>query len=641
MSNTHGVHFTSRHGSTVRTRETHGSPDFQPSISGASFAEVRDGEQVQAPDIAPEAVDGAVHVMRGSLPRETFAMTIRPPVVVDALPVLPADEYEIGDYVFLTTDSKLYRNPDDATWVEEDGSTLVNGTMIAGLIRAGAIAADQIAAGSIGTQHFQVTATIGNVENSSSSVVIDASGITITEGALTFQDQYGSTVLTGGGFSSSWSKFITDGMYNSDFAAGELRTNTPWPSVDDTLAPYWRITAPSDTIIVERVVDSASLSGFALKFTNAATFVGGSSLAFIDQYDVPVKAGETYAIQVWHRWESAKQVWPVLKIFYFDAAGAAITLQSFSLDLQSGTQSTYVERRVRTTAVPDRAVKARIDLEVQWDPDGDAGDAYFVSGFSCRPLFGDFDELVLHTPTTQLPMTNEVLTFPIVPSGSEPMLHLGGGGLYADELADGEWALVGHHSGHTYPSIALGYDSSGRAMLGLGDGSVVWDTVLYRDTANVLSLASPSRLDVQVVGASVRRTTNLSVATGAWTKVTGYNNTQIPANWCTYNAYGGGEIRIDASGVYLIQVNASFAPAAAGTRRLIGLLLGYLATPPVGSPEAYFMQQSASHASSNLMNGSWIIPLTSGNTVAMAVFQDSVGSLNVAGLQFTVVRLDV
>lgn len=640
MSNTHGVHFTSRHGSTVRTRETHGSPDFQPSISGASFAEVRDGEQVQAPDIAPEAVDGAVHVMRGSLPRETFAMTIRPPVVVDALPALPADEYEVGDYVFLTTDSKLYRNPDDATWVEEDGSTLVNGTMIAGLIRAGAIAADQIAAGSIGTEHFQVTATIGNVENSSSSVVIDATGITITEGALTFQDQYGSTVLTGGGFSSSWSKFITDGMYNSDFAAGELRANTPWPSVDDTLAPYWRITAPSDTVIVERVVDSASLSGFALKFTNASTFVGGSSLAFIDQHEVPVKAGETYAIQVWHRWESAKQVWPVLKIFYFDASGAQIILQSFSLDLHSGTQSTYVERRVRTTAVPDRAVKARIDLEVQWDPDGDAGDAYFVSGFSCRPLFGDFDELVLHTPTTQLPMTNEPLTFPIIPSGSEPMLHIEGGGLYADELADGEPALIAHHSGHTYPSIALGYDSSGRAMLGLGDGSVVWDTVLYRNTANVLSLASPSRLDVRAVGNAVRRSTNLSVPNSTWMRVNGYDSTLIGASWCTWNPYGGGEIRVDATGIYLVQVNASFAPAAAGTRRLIGMLLGWLASP-TGSPEAYHMQQAASHASSNLINAAWVVPLTANNTVALAVFQDSGAPLNVAGLQLSVIRLDV
>lgn len=143
---------TSRHGSGgIRVRDTHGTGagTFPPEVEGIAFHEWRDGEQSQQGDIAPEAINGAVHIQPGSIEMPLFAAGIVPPRVVAALPSLPAVAYPIGSLVFLTTDGKLYRNVANAWTVAVDGTDIVANSITAGQIAAGAIGADELAANSV------------------------------------------------------------------------------------------------------------------------------------------------------------------------------------------------------------------------------------------------------------------------------------------------------------------------------------------------------------------------------------------------------------------------------------------------------------------------------------------------------------
>lgn len=67
--------------------------------------------------------------------------------VVAALPTLPDANYPVGMQVFLTSDEKIYRNPDDVAWTRDiDGLDIIADTITAGAIAAGAIGAEALAA---------------------------------------------------------------------------------------------------------------------------------------------------------------------------------------------------------------------------------------------------------------------------------------------------------------------------------------------------------------------------------------------------------------------------------------------------------------------------------------------------------------
>jgi hypothetical protein len=76
------------------------------------------------------------------------------------------------------------------------------------------------------------------VQNAGATVIIDSTGITILNGALTLKDQYGSNALTGAGFGDAWRRFITNGVYNGDFFAAPA---APASAIDDATnpLPYW------------------------------------------------------------------------------------------------------------------------------------------------------------------------------------------------------------------------------------------------------------------------------------------------------------------------------------------------------------------------------------------------------------------
>lgn len=159
----HGIR--NRHGGVghagggVRTR--HSVQTHDQSVEGISWAEARDGEQSQTGDIAPGAVDGAVHIYPGSIDTPSFAETIRAPTVQDTLPTLPDEDFPDGSLIFFTQDGKLYRNVDDVWTVTVEATDIVANWLTAGAIAAGAIGADELAADAVRAHHVLLSALNG------------------------------------------------------------------------------------------------------------------------------------------------------------------------------------------------------------------------------------------------------------------------------------------------------------------------------------------------------------------------------------------------------------------------------------------------------------------------------------------------
>jgi hypothetical protein len=301
-----------RHGAGVRVRDTHGASSWGPGVEGLSFADARDGEQTQLPDLAPEsvdgsivapgAIDGGIHIIPATLGMDLFAETIVPPRVLDALPALPDADYPEGSLVFLTTDGKLYRNVADAWTVEVDGADILANSITAGQIAVGAIGADEIAAGAITTEKFHVGAKAPGVENSTSEVLIDSTGITILNGKITLADYSGLSVLTAAGFAGAWVDFLSGGIYNHAFTAGngfvfaatEVGTGSTPADYQASLSedvPYW----------VFSEVSVGASAGVQTQFGGIRDVlaVGLNTADTVEFYqDVPVANGASYRLFV-------------------------------------------------------------------------------------------------------------------------------------------------------------------------------------------------------------------------------------------------------------------------------------------------------------------------------------------------------
>ena len=167
-------------------------------------------------------------------------------------------------------------------------------------------------------QPFTPIEPIGWVENANSNtgdgeatVRIDANGITITEGSLTFVDRFGSTVLTGAGFGTSWYDFIQTSVYNFSFSTGTTTALTAATKVNSaaTIAdydaslsddiPHWIIDSVTSTNAlnyVAREAADASGSGFILVFRKGHS----SDMDATVFQDIPVLPGRRYMIRALH-----------------------------------------------------------------------------------------------------------------------------------------------------------------------------------------------------------------------------------------------------------------------------------------------------------------------------------------------------
>lgn len=194
---------------------------------------------------------------------------------------------------------------------------------------------------------------VGWVENADGTdgeakVLINADGITIYDGKLVFEDEFGNTVLSGAGFSSNWLDFLSGRIYNGNFIAGTLNAITAATIVGSatTIAdyeaslsadlPYWII--ESITIgsggSLQRVVDADAIGGYALRWS-------GDIVATIMQ-DIPVTPGESMAIFLtWKYTNSSSEFSDRIGLQYMDSTHAPIGTETAAGLSYTTSQSAY------------------------------------------------------------------------------------------------------------------------------------------------------------------------------------------------------------------------------------------------------------------------------------------------------------
>lgn len=232
-----------RHGTTASVRPTHsfsGIDTSTPDASGVLYSSQSDVDPASVLDIgqgsitdgaiAPPGLNGGGSIAPGTLPLATFASSIRPIVLVTALPTLPDAQYPIGSFVYKTNDvpPRLYKNVADV-WVAAIGPNDIQADSItAGQIAVGAISASEIAAGAVTTAK-------------------------LAAGAITLYDEYGQVALTPQGFGGAWVDFIGDGTYDSTF---RLSTAGAIPDGRTASLPNWTVSRGLLTSLI-MVADAA------------------------------------------------------------------------------------------------------------------------------------------------------------------------------------------------------------------------------------------------------------------------------------------------------------------------------------------------------------------------------------------------
>ncbi len=144
---------------------------------------------------------------------------------------------------------------------------------------------------------------VGWVQNApatggAATVIIDASGITITDGAITISDYAGYSVLNASGFDGAWTNFLANNVYNGGFDAGvdsagltattivgTASTAADYRSSLSAAVPHWVVDALSGNMTYGLVSDASY--GRGLRITKAVA-VGGTVSFF---QDVPIVSG--------------------------------------------------------------------------------------------------------------------------------------------------------------------------------------------------------------------------------------------------------------------------------------------------------------------------------------------------------------
>src|SRR3990167_2731277 len=180
-----------------------------------------------------------------------------------------------------------------SVWVASKAADAPDGSISGTKITDLSVTTPKLAANAVTTAKLDADAIIANVLNAGGTVTIDSTGITITDGALTFEDEFGATALDGGGFGPTWRRYITSGVYNSDFAA---LPPTPGSNINNStnILPSWSWTVVSGSAIsVKSNADGSAPSGRSLTFTMASG--AANDEAYIQQI-VPINGSiaQTY-----------------------------------------------------------------------------------------------------------------------------------------------------------------------------------------------------------------------------------------------------------------------------------------------------------------------------------------------------------
>jgi hypothetical protein len=193
-----------------------------------------------------------------------------------------------------------------------------------------------------------------DVSHAAGNVVIDSTGITISNGKLTLQDEFGKTTMVASGFSGSWTDFIRLGLYNARFT--DLTVGTL--AVGRTAAlPYWTL----DQTVGAPVF--TGLSGGGVKITFAAL----SDLAGMSSDKVPVRPGSAMQVGYSYKVNRAAGTLVIRGYVYWykaDGSSSATPYEVFSQQTLTASVSalTWLTNAV---LVPDDAVQANLLLTVE------------------------------------------------------------------------------------------------------------------------------------------------------------------------------------------------------------------------------------------------------------------------------------
>lgn len=124
------------------------------------------------------------------------------------------------------------------------------------------------------------------VVNSPATVIIDADGITIEDGALTLRDEFGETVMFASGFDGSWFDFIRLGIYNARFLGGLASGDIALGRTTDL--PYWTASRVTGLPTAAKIADG----GLEIRF--AAT---GNQYRIVSDF-VPVMEKTPYVLPI-------------------------------------------------------------------------------------------------------------------------------------------------------------------------------------------------------------------------------------------------------------------------------------------------------------------------------------------------------
>ena len=92
---------------------------------------------------------------------------------------------------------------------------------------------------------FECYLADNDVNAAGGNVVIVDGGMTIKNGALTLEDEYGHSSAVASGFTGDWADFIANGLYNSRFLHGIAGTVASGRTAS---LPYWKNTPTSATL---------------------------------------------------------------------------------------------------------------------------------------------------------------------------------------------------------------------------------------------------------------------------------------------------------------------------------------------------------------------------------------------------------
>lgn len=302
------------------------SPQYVEPVQGSGDADQQVGS-VDGGSIVPQTID-----------LTPLASSLRPPVVVAALPTLPDVAYPVGSYAVVASTKLLYKNVADVWTAVSPTDALVAGEVTAGVITAGAVSTAQLAAGAVTTEK------------------------------LALKDEFNQTVLTASGFGPAWTDYISHGLYNPFFSLGAAQD--PMTMGRTATLPYWTASKNSGTT-VKVVADTTNWPGG--RYVEATLTSNGHGLQLLSDM-VPVVPGAKYRGEMWLSLPTnsgGATVQFVMSVDWYRADGttlASVNSGSLALDSWNSTIASPMLWRGATSPAtsPMDARFARVTVAIQY-----------------------------------------------------------------------------------------------------------------------------------------------------------------------------------------------------------------------------------------------------------------------------------